>query len=339
MLNIISKKNMEEVLKDINNYLNDVLIGSFSIILLIKNYGLVAIRDKFGVRPLVYGELNNNYLISSETVSLDALNYDKIDDIKAGEMLIFKKNEKVIKYNVNQKCNYTPCIFEYIYFARPDSIVDNILVHDARISMGRFLGKKLKKMDLINDIDYVTYIPYTARTSALGVAMEINKDFKEVIVRNRYIDRTFIMPTQKLRKLSINRKLNIIRSLVKGKNILLIDDSIVRGNTSKNIIKRLRNCGAKKIVFGSVSPIVKFPNIYGIDIATKKELLSYNKNLEDMRKILDVDNLVYQSLEDITKSIIKFNKKLKGFESSVFTGKYLLNNMDKYLKDYYRQSK
>ena len=275
---------------------------------------------------MIYGKRGLDYLISSESVSLDCLNFNIIDDIKPGETIIFKINGDIKKNITSNIKFYTPCLFEYIYLSRPDSIIDNILVYNARINMGRSLGKKIKNMEIYKKIDIITYIPYTSRISALGVSLELNIPLHDIIIRNRYVDRTFIMPNQEIRIKSINRKLNIIGSLIKNKNILIIDDSIVRGNTAKNIISRIKKFNPKTISFASIAPIIKYENIYGIDIPTKNELISYNKDLNKIKEYLDIDNLIYQELIEIENSLIKLNPKLNGFETSCFNNKHPKKN-------------
>ena len=260
--------------------------GAYSVIIAILGYGLVAFRDPNGIRPLVFGSKDNtNHMIASESVALDCLGYKINRDISPGETIIFKNDGSIInnEYISNQK--FTPCIFEFVYLARPDSTIENINVYESRLSMGRYLAKKIKEVltkDELDSIDVIIPIPATSRTSALPLSIELNKDLKEGFVKNRYIGRTFIMPGQKIRKKSVRQKLNTINIEFNNKNVLLVDDSIVRGNTSKQIIKMARDAGAKKVFFASASPPIRFPNVYGIDMPYVKELVAYNRTIDEI---------------------------------------------------------
>ena len=328
--------------KDIFNAVNKLhkrVEGAYSVILLILGFGLVAFRDPHGIRPLVYGKKrnNNSQMFASESVVLDCLGYNKIRDVKAGETIIIRENGKIFSDIYKSKSIFSPCIFEYVYLARPDSTIEGVNVYESRISMGKYLAKKIKNKltdKELKSIDVVIPIPTTSRTSALPISVELKKEYREGFIKNRYIGRTFIMPGQKIRKKSIKQKLNTINIEFKNKNILLIDDSIVRGNTSKSIVKMARNAGAKKVFFASAAPPIRYQNVYGIDMPYVNELIAHNKKTEEIAKLIGVDKLIYQDIEDLIKSVNEHNKKLNNFDSSCFDGKYITGGVDKnYLND------
>ncbi len=321
--------------------LHDRVNGAYAVIIMILGYGILAFRDPNGIRPLVYGKKhNNNHMFSSESVALDCLGYDSnVRDLDPGEAVFIDKNGKIHskKYSKAKKC--TPCIFEYVYLARPDSTMDSINVYNSRLSMGKYLARKIKseisEIEL-NDIDVVIPIPDTSRTSALPISIELNKKLREGFVKNRYIGRTFIMPGQKVRKKSVKQKLNTIDSVFKNKSVLLIDDSIVRGNTSKQIVQMARDAGAKKVYFASASPPIIFPNVYGIDMPYVEELIAYNKTIDEICKEIGADKLIYQDLDDLILSVKELNTSIDKFDTSCFDGSYItkgvtteyLNNLE-----------
>ena len=235
---------------------------------------------------------------------------------------------------------HSPCIFEYVYLARPDSTIDNINVYASRLAMGRYLANRIKNeltKDELNDIDVVIPIPDTSRTSALPLSIELDKKLREGFVKNRYIGRTFIMPGQKIRKKSVKQKLNTIGREFDGKNVLLIDDSIVRGNTSKQIIQMARDAGAKKVYFASASPPIRYPNVYGIDMPYVKELIAYNRNVDEICKEIGADKLIYQDLEDLVSAVRDCNKDINIFDTSCFNGEYITKGVDKeYLENLHK---
>ncbi len=309
--------------------------GAYSVILLIVGYGLVAFRDPNGIRPLIYGSKDNNYMVASESVALDCLGYDIIEDVNPGQTIIFQESN-IYKSNYKEGV-LNPCIFEYVYLARPDSIIDGINVYQSRLEMGKKLAEKIKKVlsekELL-DIDVVIPIPDTSRNSALPISISLNKELREGFVKNRYIGRTFIMPGQKIRKKSVKQKLNTIDVEFKDKNVLLIDDSIVRGNTSKQIVEMARLAGAKKIFFASASPKIIFPNVYGIDMPYVEELIAYNKTDDEICEIIGADRLIYQDIEDLESAVRKLNENIDKFDSSCFTGKYITKGVNReYLKE------
>jgi len=312
--------------------------GAYSVIILLVGYGLIAFRDPNGIRPLIYGSKNNNkYMVASESVALDCLGYKVERDIKPGESIFIDMDSKAHfhQYQNNQK--YSPCIFEYVYLARPDSVIDDINVYQSRLSMGRFLAKKIKSVlsqDELDSIDVVIPIPDTSRTSALPLSIELNKKLREGFVKNRYIGRTFIMPGQKARKKSVKQKLNTIDLEFKDRNVLLIDDSIVRGNTSKQIVQMARDAGSKKVYFASASPPIRFPNVYGIDMPYVEELVAYNRTIDEICDEIGADKLIYQDLDDLVKSVKMFNSDISVFDCSCFNGEYITEGVsNEYLEN------
>tara|TARA_B110000014_G_scaffold139471_1_gene96675 strand:+ start:486 stop:1955 length:1470 start_codon:yes stop_codon:yes gene_type:complete len=306
--------------------------GAYAVIIMILGYGILAFRDPDGIRPLVYGQKKDkHHMFASESVALDCLGYDQhVRDLKPGESIFIdvRGNKHTHLYDKARQCS--PCIFEYVYLARPDSKMDNINVYGSRLSMGRYLAQKIKKTlsdKELNDIDTVIPIPDTSRTSALPISIELNKELREGFVKNRYIGRTFIMPGQKIRKKSVKQKLNTISSVFKGKNVLLIDDSIVRGNTSKQIVQMARDAGAKKVIFASASPPIIFPNVYGIDMPYVKELIAYNKTVEQICSEIGADKLIYQDLSDLILSVKELNPNIESFDTSCFDGKYITDGV------------
>ena len=301
------------------NYLHEVLEGSYNLLIIIKDYGIIGIRDKKGIRPLIYGKREDNYIVASESVALNLLDYKIIRDFIPGESIIFKNNINEPLFYYYQNSILSPCLFEYIYFARPDSIIDNINVNEARIKIGNLLGKLIKESwSHYKEIDYIIPVPDTSTTFANGIQEELNIPVREGFIKNRYIDRTFIMKNKNIIQQNIKRKLSGIENSFKDKNVLIVDDSIVRGNTSKHVIKMVKNYGCKKIYFASCSPIIKNTNNYGIYIPTQQELISYKRNEEEIRKELQVDYLIYNNLDKIITNLKQMNNNIKDFEISMF---------------------
>ncbi len=318
------------------SHLHERVEGAYSVAILIVGYGLVAFRDPNGIRPLVYGKKSDDqYMVASESVALDCLGYTIVDDVQPGQTVIFHKKE-IFKSDYN-KGKLNPCIFEYVYLARPDSIIDNVNVYQSRLEMGKFLAEKIKKTlsrEELDSIDVVIPVPDTSRNSALPISVILEKELREGFVKNRYIGRTFIMPGQKIRKKSVKQKLNTIDVEFKNKNVLLIDDSIVRGNTSKQIVEMSRAAGAKRIYFASASPKIIFPNVYGIDMPYVEELIAYNRSTDDICEIIGADKLIYQDIEDLIKSVKDLNTNIQGFDTSCFSGEYVTPSVNKtYLKN------
>jgi amidophosphoribosyltransferase len=317
--------------------------GAYACTGILAGYGLFAFRDPNGIRPLLFGERFNSdgttdYMVASESVVLKAHNFKKFRDILPGEAVIIQKNGKVEFKQVVPIKNYTPDIFEYVYFARPDSVLDGISVYRTRLAMGEKLANKIKNkvfkgQDISKVIDVVIPVPDTSRNTALECAVQLNLPFREGFVKNTYVGRTFIMPDQKKRVSSVRRKLNAMESEFKDRNVLLVDDSIVRGTTSKEIIQMAREAGAKNVYFASAAPAIRFNHIYGIDLADTKALVAYASTEEEVAEKLHADEVIYQDLEDLVDCVNSYNKDITGFEVGVFTGNYVTGVEDGYLQE------
>jgi amidophosphoribosyltransferase len=297
--------------------------GSYSVVLLIAGYGLLAFRDPFGVKPMIYGQRENgtgvDYAVASENVALDILGYKKWMDVSPGEAILFRPGEEPISRTLASR-PHNPCIFEHVYFARPDSIMDDISVYKTRRRHGEKLAEKWKRTGLKADV--VIPVPDSACTAAHTMARGLGIEYREGLVKNRYIGRTFIMPNQTSRAESIRRKLNAIPLEFDGKDVLLVDDSIVRGNTSKKIVDLARNAGARRVYFASCSPAIRYPCIYGIDMSTRKELIARKKSEEEIAKYIGADHLIYQDLEDLVDASRAGNPKIDSFCTACFSGQY-----------------
>ncbi len=315
------------------------LSGAYSIIIMINNVGLVAVRDPRGIRPLIIGKRDEDlmgaeYMIASESAAIDALDFKIIDDIAAGETIFISKEGKMSRSESQKAAKHSPCIFEYVYLARPDSVIDKVSVHKARQRMGTYLGEKILGLYPEHEIDVVIPIPESSTTSANEVAKKLGLPYREGFVKNRYIGRTFIMPKQEMRRKSVKRKLNPITMEFEGKNVLLVDDSIVRGTTSKQIVEMAREAGAKKVFFASAAPPIRFQNVYGIDMAATAELIAHQKDEGQIAEYIGADWLVYQNLEDLIRSAKEGNKEIENFETSIFDGEYLDDQVSSdYLKN------
>ena len=303
--------------------------GGFSVVALISGIGIVAFRDPNGIRPLSLGTKNKSYMVASESSALTALDFEAVEDIKPGEAIILNENGELIRRRVVRKSSHTPCLFEFVYFSRPDSSIDDISIHKSRLRMGDFLGDKILKEYPKLNVDVVIPIPDTSRTSAMQVAYKLGVKYREGFMKNRYIGRTFIMPGQRNRKRSVKQKLNPIEIEFKDKRVLLVDDSIVRGHTSKNIIKMVKKCGAKKVFLASASPPIRHQNIYGIDMPATTELVAHKRSVKEIKRYIKADELIYQNLEDLKRSASIGNPKITEFEDSVFTGNYRVGNITK----------
>ena len=309
--------------------------GAYSVIVLIAGLGLLTFRDPHGIRPLVIGHKKmdgkDHYMVSSESVALGTNNFKLQGDVKAGQAIFITQDGQ---YHEAQLANSesTPCIFEYVYLARPDSIIEGVSVYKTRVNAGKYLAKRIKDEIIKAEIDVVIPIPETSRSSALSIARHLGVPFVEGYVKNRYIGRTFIMPGQKIRKKSVRQKLNAIDMEFEGKNVLLVDDSIVRGTTSKEIIQMARDSGAKKVYFASVSPPIRFPNIYGIDMPVNQELIAYNNEVEEVSRAIGADALFYLGLEDLIQSVLDENPAVKNFDTAVFDGNYVTGDSEVYLE-------
>ena len=306
--------------------------GGFAVVMIVAGIGIVAFRDRHGIRPVVLGKKDSNYMFASESSALTALDYQFLQDVKPGQAIIIDEDGRLSQKQVSEKIDHSPCLFEYVYFSRPDSTIDSISVHKSRLRMGDYLGEKIVNEYQSLKIDVVIPIPDTSRTSAMQVAHKVGAKYREGFMKNRYIGRTFIMPGQSARKKSVAQKLNPIEIEFKGKNVLLVDDSIVRGHTSKKIIQMVRKCGAEKVYFASASPPVRFQNVYGIDMPATEELIANNKSIREIRKYIGADELIYQELEDLKRSAHTGNPSIKKFEDSVFSGNYCTGDItQKYL--------
>ena len=310
--------------------------GSINVVSIITGHGLLAFRDRHGIRPLTLGSRKNSdgtkdYMITSESAAFSSSNYDIERDLKPGEAIFISKDGKMHTKICSESTALTPCLFEYVYFARPDSVIDGVSVYQARQNMGVKLAEKIKKNIPDGDIDVVIPIPESSITSGTKVAECLNKEVIYGFVKNRYVGRTFIMPEQEMRRRSVRRKLNPINDEFKNKNVLLVDDSIVRGTTMKEIVNICYKAGANKVSVASSSAEVKFPNVYGIDMPAKSELVASNRSLEEIKEFIGCDNLVYQDLADLVESVLELNPQLDGVENSIFTGIYPTEITDEYL--------
>lgn len=314
--------------------------GAYGVVAMITGHGLVGFRDPNGIRPLVYGsretEEGVEYIIASESVAITALGFKVERDIAPGEAIFINAQGELFSQQCAKNPAYRPCIFEYVYFARPDATLDGISVYKARLRMGETLAAKiLREWGPDHDIDVVIPIPDTSRTSAVELASILGVKFREGFMKNRYIGRTFIMPGQHQRKKSVRQKLNPVELEFKGKNVLLVDDSIVRGTTCNEIIQMARDSGAKQVFFASAAPKVMYPNVYGIDMPAKFELIAAGRSVEEIREIIGADRLIFQDLEDL-KDAVRTKKvpHLTEFDCSVFDGIYVAGNIDDiYLED------
>lgn len=314
---------------------NSVIRGAYACLAMIIGYGMVAFRDPFGIRPLVLGKREENgkteYMFASETIALDIVGFDYVRDVKPGEAIYITFDGEFHSAICADDPKLNPCIFEYVYFARPDSVIDGVSVYAARVHMGRLLGEKIARewQDVLDDIDVVIPIPETSTDIALQIANVLGKPYRQGYVKNRYVARTFIMPGQAQRKSSVRRKLNPIASEFKGKNVLLVDDSIVRGTTSEQIVEMARQAGANKVYFASAAPEIRYPNVYGIDMPTCQELVAYDRTVEQVAEMIGVDRLIFQDLQDLFKSVQLENPAIHNFDASVFTGEYITGDIDK----------
>jgi len=306
--------------------------GAYTAVAMIAGHGIVGFRDPMGIRPLVFGERHTDagteYAIASESVSLDALGYHLVRDVAPGEAIYIDGESGLHTRQCATSPSYRPCIFEHVYFARPDSVLDGVSVHKARLRMGIKLAQKVERVRADHDIDVVIPIPDTSRTSALELANALGVVYREGFIKNRYIGRTFIMPGQAVRKKSVRQKLNAIPLEFRDKNVLLVDDSIVRGTTSRQIIQMAREAGARKVYFASAAPPVRYPNVYGIDMPTRQELIGHGRTDEEIGAEIGADWLVYQDLDDLIAAVQQGNPALTTFDCSVFTGDYVTGDID-----------
>ena len=305
--------------------------GAYAVTMLVTGYGIVGYRDPNGIRPLVFGRRDTDagaeYMFASESVALDVLGFKLVRDVAPGECIVATRDGDVFSQQCAENPQHAPCIFEFVYFARPDSVMDGIYVHKTRLRMGERLASKIKRVWADQDIDVVIPIPDTSRTAALQMANELGLRYREGFIKNRYIGRTFIMPGQAQRRKSVRQKLNAIDVEFKGKNVLLVDDSIVRGTTSKQIIQMAREAGARRVYFASAAPPVRFPNVYGIDMPSVNELIGNGRSEEQISAVIGADRLVYQDLADLLASARDGNPRIRHFDASCFDGQYITGDV------------
>lgn len=315
--------------------------GAYAVVAMIIGQGLVAFRDPFGIRPLVLGKhetaSGTEYMVASESVALDAVGFEVMRDVAPGEAVYITTEGELFTRQCAEAPSYAPCIFEFVYFARPDSTIDKVSVYASRVNMGAKLGEKIRKEWYDHDIDVVIPIPETSCDIALEIARGMDLPYRQGFVKNRYIGRTFIMPGQQERKKSVRRKLNAINAEFKDKNVLLVDDSIVRGTTSEQIIEMAREAGAKKVYFASAAPEIRFPNVYGIDMPTSNELIAHGRDADEIARIIGADGIIFQDLNDLVEAVRMENPDIKRFETSVFDGHYITKDVDQAYLDHLTQ--
>lgn len=307
------------------------LKGSYAVVCLIAGHGLLAFRDPHGIRPLCIGEADTpegkEVMVASESVTLEGTGHKLLRDVAPGEAVFIDLEGRIHTQQCSDNASLHPCMFEFVYLARPDSVMDGISVYQARLNLGETLAQRLVSTMPPSEIDVVIPIPESSRPSAMQLAQKIGKPYREGFVKNRYVGRTFIMPGQGMRKKSVRQKLNAISSEFKGRNVLLVDDSIVRGTTSKEIVQMAREAGAKKVYLASAAPPVRFPNVYGIDMPTKSELIAHGRTIEEIREYVGADALIYQDVAAMKRAVGSLNAKLGGFEASCFDGVYITGDV------------
>ncbi len=307
--------------------------GGYACVAMVASYGIIGFRDPNGIRPIVVGQRDigkgAEYMIASESVALDVLGFKLLRDIAPGEAVYIDMDGNMQSRQCTEPREQTPCIFEHVYFARPDSIIDEISVYKSRLRQGEKLADKILRLNPDHDIDVVIPIPDSSRIAAQSMAHKLGAKFREGLVKNRYIGRTFIMPGQNLRKKSVRQKLNAIGLEFKDKNVMLVDDSIVRGTTCKQIIQMARDAGAAKVYFASAAPPVRHPNVYGIDMPTAHELMAHDRTEQEVGELIGADWLIYQDLEDLIASCAEGNPNITRFDCSVFDGKYITGDVDR----------
>jgi amidophosphoribosyltransferase len=307
--------------------------GSYAVVSQIAGYGLLAFRDPYGIRPLCIGfndtDRGPEYVIASESVALEGLGFHFLRDVMPGEAIFIDNDGKLYNQQCAENPTLNPCAFEFVYLARPDSVIDGASVYATRLRMGEHLAEKIRTQFRDGEIDVVMPIPDSSRPAAMELALKLNLHYREGFIKNRYIGRTFIMPGQGVRSKSVRQKLNAISSEFKGKSVLLVDDSIVRGTTSREIVQMARDSGAKRVIFASAAPPVKYPNVYGIDMPTRNELIAYGRTEEQVCREITADALVYQDIEAMKRSITDVNPLLKKFEASCFDGEYITGDISR----------
>ncbi len=305
--------------------------GAYACVTMIPGFGVIGFRDPYGIRPLVLGERDEgsgkDYILASESVALEGLGFRLVRDIAPGECMVITEDREVFSKQCGQHSSLNPCVFEFVYFARPDSQIDGISVYDARLKMGETLAAQVAKAFPGGDIDVVMPIPDSSRPAALQLAMHLNVPYREGFIKNRYVGRTFIMPGQEVRKRSVRQKLNAMASEFRGKRVLIVDDSIVRGTTSREIVSMARESGARGVVFASAAPPVRFPNVYGIDMPTRRELIAHGRSDDEICEAIGADALVYQGIDAMKADVRGFNAAVTGLEASCFDGHYITGDV------------
>jgi len=305
--------------------------GAYAVVAIIAGYGLLAFRDPYGIRPLVIGRIDTGkgyeYLVASESVALDTLGFQIVRDVAPGEAVFIDEDGNFYSRQCAGKISLNPCIFEYVYLARPDSLMDGVSVYETRLHMGEQLAAKIRNQYANLDIDVVIPIPDSSRPSAMQLALNLGLSYREGFVKNRYIGRTFIMPGQRERKKSVRQKLNAVAMEFKGKNVLLVDDSIVRGTTSHEIVMMARESGANRVFFASAAPPVRYPNVYGIDMPTRQELIANGRSDDEIAREIGADALIYQDLDALKAAVREANPRLTQFETSCFDGNYITGDV------------
>jgi amidophosphoribosyltransferase len=305
--------------------------GAYAVVAMIAGYGVLAFRDPYGIRPAVIGynetQAGTEYMVASESVAVDALGFRVLRDIGPGEAIFIDEEGNFHSQQCAARSSLNPCIFEYVYLARPDSLIDGASVYETRLNMGEKLADKIRRQYRHLDVDVVIPIPDSSRPSALQLAAGLGVPYREGFVKNRYIGRTFIMPGQAVRRRSVRQKLNPMSMEFAGKNVLLVDDSIVRGTTSREIVQMARESGARKVFFASAAPPVRFPNVYGIDMPTRAELIAAHRSEDEVAHEIGADALIYQDLEALKDAVRRANPKLTGFETSCFDGIYVTGDV------------
>lgn len=341
---VLDKKRLRLTADEIFNAMHGVYRrcrGAYAVVAMIVGFGILGFRDRYGIRPLVYGrrraKAGLDHMIASESVALDVLGFDLVDDVQPGEVVLIDMHGKVHRRVCADEARHVPCIFEHVYLARPDSIIDGVAVHKTRLRMGEKLAHKLRQEWPDHDIDVIIPIPDTSRTAALQMSYELGIKYREGFIKNRYIGRTFLMPGQEERKRSVRQKLNAIDLEFRDKNVLLVDDSIVRGTTSKQIIQMAREAGARKVYFASAAPPVRYPNVYGIDMPNAHELVANGRTEEQVAAEIGADRLLFQNLTDLIDAANEGNPAITEFDTSCFDGVYVTGDVSEdYLIDLQR---
>lgn len=314
------------------NALHQRVKGSYAVVSMIAGHGLLAFRDPHGIRPLCLGRQHTaqgpEWLLASESVAIDGLGFEFVRDVAPGEAIFIDLQGELHQHTCARAAELSPCLFEYVYLARPDSVIDGASVYSVRLKLGEHLADKVARSLRLAEVDVVMPIPDSARPAAMQLAAALQLEYREGFIKNRYVGRTFIMPGQAVRKKSVRQKLNAIAQEFRGKNVLLVDDSIVRGTTSREIIDMAREAGARKVFFASAAPPVRFPNVYGIDMPTRAELIAHGRNEAEIARLLGADALIYQDLEALQQALRETQPAIRSFEDSCFSGSYLTGDID-----------